>query len=183
MRANSSAVNSLLNQLYNAAREEKVDQPGKLSDWGLEPPQVEITITRKDGKVFKVNLGNTNESGEVYALDPSNPKHPMVVKKSSLSAALLKLDDFRNPELLASAASELQAVTLRQDKDTVAWKKDGAHWMYTEPKGFGEAQNGFETPPPVQVVMTPGSIQTVLTDIANLKVEKSDKGDDYLDDQ
>ena len=178
-------MNALIQQLATAVREDKVDEAPNLAAWGLEPPQEVITLTRKDNKVYKLNLGKVNSNNEIYALDPyAEAKKPMVVQKSRLSDALKSLDDFRDAELLASAVGDLQSVKLTEGKDTVAWKKDErGHWQYTDPKGYGEAQSSFEQPPPPGgPVLTPGSMQTVLNDITDLKVEKGAKGGEFIDD-
>ena len=103
----------------------------------------------------------------------------MGIRLKRLDGVMTALDDFRDTELLAAVASDLQAVSLSEGKETVAFKKDErGHWVYTEPKGYGEAESGpDEVMPPAagQPVKTPGSINTVLTDITALKVEKTGK--------
>ena len=181
--ADNFAVEGLLQQLGSAVKEDKADESANLADWGLDPAQIELTITKKD-KVIKLKLGKTNSSGDIYALDPYNPKSPMVVKENLLSDALKSLDEFRDGELLASSPGNLQAITLTDGKETVGWKKDsGDRWVYTEPKGYGEAASGFETPAPTGpgVVKAPTSIETVKTDVANLKVERTGAGTAFID--
>jgi hypothetical protein len=183
MTADTLAVNSLIQQLYTAVREEKADAPGSLSAWGLEPPQAVVTITKKD-KTFKLNLGKVNSSGEVYALDPSRPKEPMVVKKARLSDALKPLTEFRNGDLLTSAVGDVRAVALGKGKDIdLALKQeDDGRWVYTLPKDYGEAGTGFDEPAAPGQPKAPDSMAAVLNDLAGLRAEKGDKGAAFIDD-
>jgi hypothetical protein len=183
LRADSRAVDALIQQLQNATREDKTDEAPNLAAWGLDPPQAVVTMRKKD-KEYGLNLGKTNASGEVYVLNPyEDPKKPVVVKESRLSDALKVLDAFRDGELLAASAGEIQTVGLGRGKDIdVAWKKDDrGRWVYTEPKNYGDAESGPETASP-GAEKAPGSMSTVLNDVAALKVEKDDKAPAYIDD-
>jgi Domain of unknown function (DUF4340) len=176
LRADKSVVTGLIQQIVEAMREQNVDKAPSLAVWGLQPPKEVITLKKGD-RTFKLDIGDSTagKEGLLYVLDPMRPKDPMAVKKSRLDAVLKNVNDFRDTELLASAASDLQSLSLAEGKNTITWKKDDrGHWMYTEPKGYGEAESGPDdtTPAPAGQVKTPGSISTVLTDVTNLRVEK-----------
>src|SRR5205823_821331 len=100
-----------------------------------------------------------------------NPKQAMVVKTSRLSSALKSLADFRDADLLGAAASDIQAVALGKGKDiALALKKDDRNrWVYTKPDDYGDANTSFDdTPSKPGEVVTPRSINTVLTELTSL---------------
>jgi hypothetical protein len=186
LRADKVAVNHLLSQIFDATREEKVTAPPNLATWGLEPPEQTITFNKGNELSFKLLVGKLSP-GEtdavIYVLDPARPKEPMAVKKGRLDAVLTPLAGFRDTELLASSPGNIKTVALAKGKETVAWKKDDRdRWVYTDPKNYGEAASGFEdTGAAGQAKKAPGSIDTVLTDITNLKVEKAGGTPEFLD--
>ena len=188
LRADKAAVTNLIQQVFDATPEKNIDKAPNLAAWGLEPPDAVVTLKKANTNEFKLDIGKTTSGGNdalVYVLDPARPKDPMGVKKNRLDAVLKPLDDFRDTELLASATGDVQSVELTEDKETVGWKKDDrGHWMYSKPKNYGEAEAGFDdtgaVPPAPGEVKTPKTITTVLTDITNIKVERTDKGLDFV---
>jgi hypothetical protein len=189
LRADKIPVSHLISQIFEATREDNVVKPPSLSTWGLEPPEETITLKKGNERLYQLFIGNVSPGDQdavIYVLDPARPKEPMAVKKNRLDAVLTKLDEFRDTELLASAAGDVQSVELTEGTESVGWKKEHDRWMYTKPKNYGEAEAGFDdtgaVPPPPGEVKTPKSILTVVTDITNIKVDKTDKTPDFVDD-
>jgi hypothetical protein len=184
-RADKVAVSHLLSQIFEATREEKISAPPSLGTWGLEPPEETITFHKGSELTFKLLVGKVSpgeSDAVIYVMDPARPKEPMAVKKARLDAVLTPFGGFRDTELLASAPSDVQAVSLARGKESVAWKKEEKdRWVYTDPKNYGDAESGAEAAPAGQT-KAPGSIATVLSDVAGLKVEKADGTPEFIED-
>jgi hypothetical protein len=188
LRADDTAVNDLVRQIYDARREEKSDEPAKLADWGLEPPAEVITLTAGDRNVT-LNVGDSSgkrDNDVVYVQDPARQK-AMAVRYSSLDRVLGTLSDFRSRDLLATGISDIEAVALSESKKgsepkVVELKKRSAdRWQYVKPPyGDAEFEGGGGVPDPNK---PPGGVNSLLTDVTNLKVDAKDaKDSDFVAD-
>ena len=98
----------------------------------------------------------------------------MAVKQNELDSVKKKLADFRSRDLLSPAAGDIQAFTLSErNKDKVTRgrvelkKGSEERWIYVQPP-YGDAQaTGAD---PAATDKPPSNVQSVLTDISNLKV-------------
>lgn len=173
--ASAAAVAQLLSQLFSATRDEKADKPGRLSDWGLEPPR--RTVTLKAGeKSFTLHVGDST-ADVIYALDPNRRKEPMAVSAAQLDAALRGMGDYRETTLLTSPGDAVTAVKVSSAGDAVALARadDKDQWHYTEPADYGPAEFVGEPAGPGGPAKL-GGVSGLLNEIRGLRVEGGAKG-------
>jgi hypothetical protein len=174
-RADTIAVDNLLRQIFDAARA-KTDRPPGLAAWGLEPPQEVITLKKGDEQTIKLNIGKeggVGTSAVIYALDPTRPSDPMAVSKSSLDSVLKPLSDFRDSVLLASTVDDVTEIKISEgSRDPVELQKQEGRWRYTIPAAYGDAE-AAGTIAPTDSTKAPSSVNLLLANITNLKLEKA----------
>jgi hypothetical protein len=158
-RADFQAVNRLIDQVRNAHKEDVADLGTNLAELGLDPPQMIITLTNKDGKEYRVNVGNQSagkpESAVVY-VNSSETAEPMAVKRSQIDNAFRDVSDFLQLDLLG--VSELNTAYLqiegpgRMPAFAMEKKMEGdfasSRWYFTNPASLGEAEKENAPPPP-----------------------------------
>ncbi len=143
--------------------------------------------TRK--REVKLNVGDDSPGKDkaVIYVTSSDRKEVMAVKKTELDSVKKSLAEFRSRDLLSPAAGDIQAFTLSESskdkviKGPIEMKKGGEErWSYIQPP-YGDAQaTGAD---PAANDKAPTNVQSVTSDISNLKVE-SDKdfvADDVTD--
>ncbi len=173
-RADAAAVENLVRQLADATRT-KADKAPSLGAWGLEPPQAVVTLKIGTDQTFKLNIGKEGGVGDaavVYVQDPNRPKDPMAVRKQALDAVFRQLPDYRDPVLLAAVAEDVRGVKISDGKSEVALEKQEGHWRYTVPADYGEAEVAG-TIAPSDSSRAPTSVNVLLTNLTNLKLEKA----------
>jgi hypothetical protein len=181
-RADRFAVEDLLRQVYDARRDMRSDATNNPSQYGLEPPAAVITLKKEKEPQRQVtlNIGDVSPgeaSAVVYVNSSDRPKDVLAVAKKDLAKTLNSLADFRSRDLLSPASGDIQAFTLTQrDKDKVSKgpielkKGSEDRWTYVQPP-YGDAQaTGTD---PAATDKAPSNVQSVLTDISNLRVENS----------
>ncbi len=179
-RANNVAVEDLIGQIRRASREKEAEKLTNLSEKELDPPNAVITLHQGDRKV-QLNVGTVSpgpegaESTVIYVTSSDHPKDIMAVKRRDLDKVLKGVAAFRSPDLLSPSAGDIQAFTLSErskDKVTkgpVELKKGSEdRWAYVQP-AYGDAQNTGTDQPAAD--KPPGNVQSVLTDLSNLRVE------------
>jgi hypothetical protein len=182
-RADSTAIDNLVRQIYNARLDEKSDVVNKPEQYGLETPAEVITLrkTSEPAREVKLYVGEASPGKDkaVLYVTSSDRKEVMAVKKAELDSVKKSLDDFRSRDLLSPAAGDIQALTLAEsNKDKVVKgpielkKGTEDRWTYIQPP-YGDAQaTGTD---PAANDKAPSNVQSVTTDISNLKVD-GDKG-------
>jgi hypothetical protein len=181
-RADSNAIDSLVRQIYNARLDEKSDVANTPGNYGLETPAEVITLskTSEPTREVKLNVGDDSPGKDkaVIYVTSSDRKEVMAVKKTELDSVKKSLADFRSRDLLSPAAGDIQAFTLSESnkdkviKGPIELKKGSEEsWSYVQPP-YGDAQATGNDPAAND--KPPSNVQSVTTDISNLKVE-SDK--------
>src|SRR5262249_10543220 len=121
-RADAGAARMLVTQLTEAKRL-KTDQPAKLADWGLEHPGTVVKLWRGDEGPIELKIGNESDGDintVVYVLDPTRPKEPMAVSKTSIDRLFASERSLRDTALLHTAPTDVKTITVSQEgKDTV----------------------------------------------------------------
>lgn len=146
LRVDEGIVNRLLYQLMNGRREDKarVDLSPNLSLHGLEPPKARITLKKKDGGDWSVNLGNkspgSDASAVVYATSSAKPREPMGIKYSAIDLAFKNVNDFRSKDLLTHSALNVTSIKLQDPKGEELSVEKGTEgkWHFVKPE-FGDA--------------------------------------------
>ena len=193
-RANNSVVEGLVSGVLDARQEAQADVPANGQAAELEPPAEVVTLKTKDGKELKVNFGKEAAPGPgavVYASTPDRPNQVVPVLKSTVEAAFKKVNDFRDPYLLAASASDYQFVKLTLDKtdkkdapkgSLVLDKKEEGLWEYKDPEGYdGSAEEG-DVGAPSDPHKPPSGVNGLLKALAELRVDNTDKTSDFVED-
>lgn len=150
-----TAVNAVIANLISARKEEKAEVRGKsLSDVGLDPPKMKVTLTKDDGKQWTLNLGNRDElrgQGLIYVTSSELPKDIMAIRTNNLESLSRSYQikrmgtdergkpreemvnqsrwkttkDFRSKELVTPSAMTLQSVDLNDGKHDLALEREG----------------------------------------------------------
>jgi hypothetical protein len=181
-RADRLAVEDLIRQIHDARRDTHSDATNNPSQYGLESPAAVITLKKEKEPQRQVtlNVGDVSEGGAsavVYVNSSDRPKEVLAVAKKDIEKTLATLADFRGRDLLSPASGDIQAFTLTERNKKKATKgpielKKGSEerWTYVQPS-YGDAQaTGTD---PAAADKPPSSVQSVLTDITNLRVENS----------
>jgi hypothetical protein len=116
--ANYFAINRMLNQLQFLEEEAsfsvaEIKQTGQtLADYGLEEPQLHLTISHKDESI-ELSVGTATEIGNnFYLLGPSK-KDVFVVNSQVIESLLVDLGDLRNREIFNIPVFEIDALSLQ----------------------------------------------------------------------
>ena len=127
----------------------------------------------------------------VYASTPEHPSQVLVVPAGSVESAFKKLNDFRDPYLLASSTSDYAFIRLTLDKADksaapkvalVLEKKDDGLWEYKDPAGYdGAAEQGDSGAPPAPG-KPPSGVDGLLNELSKIKAESTDKESDFVAD-
>ncbi len=176
--ADSATIDKLVKQILDARLDDKSDVVNNPKQYGLDTPSEVITLSKEGEptREVKLNVGNESPGKEkaVLYVTSSDRSEVMAVKKSELESVKQTLADFRSRDLLSPAAGDIQAFTLTErtkDKVTrgpIELKKGSEErWTYVQPP-YGDAQaTGVD---PAATDKPPSNVQSVLTDISNLKV-------------
>ncbi len=194
LRANNSVVEGLVSDLLGAQLEAHADVPANAQAAELDPPAESVVLKTKDGKELKLNLGKEAAPGPsalVYVSTPERPNQILPVLKSGVESAFKKLNDFRDPYLLASSTSDYQFVKLSLEKadkkdapkvSLVLDKKDDGLWQYKDPEGYdGSAEEG-DASVPSDPHKPPSGVNGLLKELSDLRVENTDKESDFVED-
>jgi hypothetical protein len=177
--ANSTTIDALVRQIYNARRDEQADVLNKPQQYGLETPAETVTLIKEaePRREVKLNVGDTSPGTEkaVIYVTSSDRKDVMAVRKNELDNLKKPLAEFRSHELLSPATGDIQEFTLSERskdkviKGPVELKKSGEErWVYVQPP-YGDAQD--KSTNPAGSDKPPDNVEATLTDISNLKVE------------
>ncbi len=156
-RANNSLVEGLARQVLDAEADVKAAVPPDRKAAELDPPAEIITLKTKDGKELKLNVGGEGGFGGLAFVTSSDKAGVMAVARSTIDSLFKKLDDFRDPYLLAASPGDYQRVKLalsKMDKKEapkgalVLIKKSEGLWEYKDPEGYdGSAELGEASAP------------------------------------
>src|SRR6185437_13515562 len=176
--ADSPAIDKLVRQITEATLDPKADVVNNPKRYNLETPAEVITLIKEGEprREVKLNVGETSpgEASAVIYVTSSDRKEVMAVKKNDLDSVKKSLADFRSRDLLSSATGDIQAFTLTErNKDKVTRgpvelkKGSDERWSYVQPP-YGDADAIGDYPAATD--KPPSNVQSVLTDISNLKV-------------
>src|SRR5438067_10716319 len=89
VRADGTAVDQLIDQVFRADKEEKsVDVTANPKQFGLEPPAAVVTLKKGADKSWTLNLGDESAGGKdsavVYVTSSDIPRDVMAVRRSRI---------------------------------------------------------------------------------------------------
>jgi Domain of unknown function (DUF4340) len=133
-RGSRTAVDELLATVLTAKIDREIDaNPKSLTDFGLDKPTAEVSLTLKDGKTLGLLLGAKNPTGVwVYARERDKPA-VFVLGESVLRDATKPVADFRDRTILAFDAKEVSGFEIVLPDDTLAVEGEPRAWRITRP--------------------------------------------------
>ena len=133
-RGSRSAVDELLANVLTAKIDREIDpNPTSTTDFGLDKPAAEVTLTLKDGKALGLLLGAKNPTGVwVYARERDKPA-VFVLGESVLRDATKPVADFRDRTILAFDAKEVSGFEIVLPDQTLAVEGEPRAWRITRP--------------------------------------------------
>jgi hypothetical protein len=185
--ADSAKVNRLISAICGA-KKVPTEKPPALGEWGLDKPDTVVTMKSSDGKHdIKLSIGKSSpgddRSAVTYVLSSEYGQDPLAVSRAVASSAMGSLPSFRDRELLAGSAPDIESIDMTGKVDgkeqTVALKKVEERWQFTAPFQ-GDAQSEGTDATPEQPIKTVTDLTTAL---ANLNVEfHDDRENDFVAD-
>lgn len=136
LAVDQDVVNSILSTVASLNSDRLVEENvGDLSSFGLNAPQVEVTVTRKDGKTSKLLIGDETPTGGGFfaKLGGENKLYTIgSFVKTSLDKTTQELRDKR---LLAFDSDKLSRVELAAKGAPVEFGKNSQNeWQIVKPK-------------------------------------------------
>lgn len=136
LATDGDAVSGITNTLSSLASDRVVeDKAGDLAQYGLNTPAVQLDITKKDGKVQKLLIGDdTPTGGSVFVMAAGDPR--VFTMSSSLKTSLDKTwQDLRDKRLLTFDQDKLTRVELAAKKSAMEFAKNNQNeWTIVKPK-------------------------------------------------
>src|SRR5262249_46359269 len=126
-RVDRFSGSQLVSDFFNARKSDKAEVNNNLKEWGLEPPAAVATIKHKDGREWKINIGNESAGKEdrlVYVSSSDRPREVLGVRASQLSELFKSVAELRSKDLLADFAGDIKAINLRDGKHDPVFLED-----------------------------------------------------------
>ena len=141
-RGNRGTVDETLTTILTAKIDREIDaKPASLTDFGLEKPAAQVSLTLKDGKQVGLDLGAKSPTGVwVYAREQGKPA-VFVLPDSVLRDATRPVVDFRDRTILAFERRDVTGVDIVTDADTIAIEPNGDKWRITRPVALAADTN------------------------------------------
>lgn len=134
--ADQDSVGSLVSSLSSLASDRVIDdKPSDFATYGLTSPSEQITITRKDGKVRTLLVGNDTPTGAgAYAKVDNDPR--VFTIASYVKTSLDKTSkDLRDKRLLTFNSDKLTRVDLTAKGSSVEFGKNNQNeWQILKPR-------------------------------------------------
>jgi len=136
LQADQDAVGSMVTAVGSLSADSVVEEKaGDVSSFGLNAPQVVLTVTKKDGKATTLKIGDEMATGSgFYAMIEGDPRLYTI---SSVSKTLFDKTpaDLRDKRLVAFDADKLSRVELTAKGSSVEFGKNAqSEWQIVKPK-------------------------------------------------
>ena len=132
------AVSSLLAALATVASDKIVDEKaGDVSQYGLNPPAVAVTVRTKDGKTKKVLFGESTAIGSGFYATAQGDARVYTVASYTKESLDKSSADLRDRRLLTFDSDKLARVVLNSHKtETEFGKNASGEWQIVKPKPY-----------------------------------------------
>lgn len=136
--ADQGAMGALLAAVSTIPSDKIVDEKaGDLSQYGLKPPAVALTIRLKGGKSKKVLLGDSTAIGSGFYAVAEGDAHVYTVASFTKESLDKSSADLRDRRLLTFISEKLARVVLNSHKtETEFGKNTGGDWQIVKPKPY-----------------------------------------------
>lgn len=136
--ANENAVQKILAQLEFMERETRIPMSDieahrqGLADFGLDPPQYELTLTSYEGET-KLDVGMPTQMGNrLYVMSPDG-QDVLVVGKELLSSIAAPLEQLRDQRIFSIPVFELESLAVQTNAVRIRLAKGADGWMFETP--------------------------------------------------
>ena len=133
--ADSQESESVLSSLEGLEIDEVVTEaPGKLADFGLDPPKTRVAVAQQGAAAQEVLFGNkTPDEGSVYAKQPSKPR-VFTVPAYSVAVFDKKPFDLRDRDVLHVSRDAVRKLEVTGPDGGYALARDErGEWAFTSP--------------------------------------------------
>ena len=174
VRASGSKADSMTSELEFLDRQDTItpkqfkEKGGKLADYGLDKPQVELTFTAK-GKPTTVKVGKPTPVGNSVYIQLGGKDDIYVVARELLNKLDHKLDDLRDTTVVEFTTYQTTRFEITQGKKVIELVK--------APKSAGSTEKSWQLTQPIKARADQGKVDGLADKLHELKVENfvSDK--------
>ncbi len=160
----ASVVDELAFELASINAEQKLENPGEISQYGLDRPLAMINISYgEEGKSFVI--GNKTHIGDMYYFQIMDDEDVYAISTDKVNALTKTLADYRDKAIITMTPDNIREVVVKNGNDKTVYVKDGENWTITQPTGIKADSKKIE-----ENIVSPLSYLTVLEFVA---------GDDY----
>ncbi len=133
------------------------EKPADLKPFGLDPPQVTVTVTTKNkGALPSIDVGRTTPVGFSAYIKTSDKPAVLLTSSAFPPGMDKKVDDLRDRELMSFKVDDVQKLVLEHDNGSVVEAdRDGDKWNIVKP---------------VKYAADPTQVREVLSALANSRV-------------
>ncbi len=133
-KADEAAVDGLASELSSTLLERSLESsPVDWKDYGLENPNLKITVDLKDGRRLNLELGDKDfNQASVFGRVPHLAK-VLVLPALLYTAVDKELLDFRDKSVLDFDREQVREVRIRARRKTYRLQKEGEDWSIREP--------------------------------------------------
>lgn len=140
--ADADELNRLASSASEIKKESVVEEKASdLAKFGLNPPQSGLRIKTKDGKVFALDFGLKNPTGNSAYASLPNQKQVFLVPSHVVNAFEKKVDDLRNRSVLSFDQPETQFLSIKSSKGVFELIKDSDDRWWFGGKGLRAADS------------------------------------------
>ncbi|MEO7652404.1 MAG: DUF4340 domain-containing protein [Bryobacteraceae bacterium] len=136
LSADQEAVGSIVSTLSSLSSDRLIEEKtSDLASYGLQPPALQVIVTKKDGKTDKLLIGDdTPTGGSTFAKLDGDPR--IFTVSSGVKSGLEKTSkDLRDKRLLTFDSDKLTRVELQAKGGTVEFGKNNQNeWQILKPK-------------------------------------------------
>ncbi|HEY2015121.1 MAG TPA: DUF4340 domain-containing protein [Bryobacteraceae bacterium] len=138
LRADQDTVSSMVSTLSSLNADKLIeDKAADLKPYGLNDPTLDIRVTRKDGKVAEVLVGDDTPTGSGAYAKMANDARVFSIGSTVKSSLDKTPDDLRDKRLLTFDSDKLTRVELQAKGGTVEFGKNGANeWQILKPRAL-----------------------------------------------
>ena len=134
--ADQTASNNLARAIADCQLVKTVeDNPTDLKPFGLDKPQVTVTVTTFAGKAYPgIEVGKTTPIGFNAYIKTTDQPAVMLTQSAFQSGMNKSLNDMRNRDLMSFTMDEVQKFVLaKDDGTTIEIDRDGDNWKIVQP--------------------------------------------------
>lgn len=157
-RADEMAVDGLVSELSTTRVERSLKpDPANWKDYGLENPNLKITVGLMDGRKLGLELGNKDFNQAAIFGRISHLAKVLVLPGLLYTTADKELFDFRDKSVLDFDREQVREVRIRAKRKTYRLQKEGEDWSIREP---------------IQARAARSEVQSLLSDLEFARVEE-----------